>query len=101
MRGISRAEKIANDILSKYNGGFVSRRDGQVIIKIVRDNRNIIVWIRQRPITRKALSLFKKIIAKHEYDELVLLKLYDSADYIRYDELSFFNKIIDENNIVF
>ena len=93
MQGVSRAEKVAEEILSNRIGGFISRRDGHVIIKIREDSETVIIWIRQRPITKEALELFKKIIRKHEYDKLVLLKLYSEADYVKYSELEIFNKI--------
>jgi len=93
MKGISRAESIAREILEKKEGGFISERDGHIIIKINDNDETVIIWIRQRPITDKALTLFKKIINKHSYDKLVLLKLYDAADYIKYNELKIFDKI--------
>ena len=92
-KGISKAEAKAREILSRYPGRFVSRRDGHIIVKIVKDNKSAIIWIRQSPITREALSLFKKIISRHEYDGLFLIRLYEEADYVKYEDLALFNEI--------
>ena len=93
MQGVSRAELKAKKILERYSRNFISRRDGHVIIKINDSGKTVTVWIRQRPITREALELFEKIIKKHEYDKLVLLKLYTEADYVKYEDLKTFNEI--------
>jgi hypothetical protein len=92
-RGVSEAEEKAREILSRYPGSFVSRRDGHVVVKIRDGTETVIIWIRQRPITRRALELFKKIVARHEYDKLVLLRLYKEADYVKYGDLSVFDEI--------
>lgn len=93
MQGVSRAEIVAKELLKKYQGAFISKRDGLVIIKIRTDGKTEIIWIRQRPITDKALNLFKKIISKHKYDKLTLLKLYEGADYVKFDELDIFDEV--------
>jgi len=93
MQGVSKAEEIAEEFLKRYKGDYVSRRDGFVIVKYRENNETVVAWIRQRPVTREALELFKKIIRRHEYDKLVLVKLYRSADYIKYSELKIFNEI--------
>ncbi len=93
MMGVSRAEKEAIKILKEHTGAFISRRDGFVIIKIAENDKTVIIWIRQKPITREALRLFNKIISKHSYDKLVLLKLYGEADYVKYNELTIFDEI--------
>ena len=85
--------KKALEILSKYQGGFVSKRDGLVTVKINDNGQTVIIWIRQTPITDKALNAFKKLIAKHKYDKLVLLKLYDSADLVSFSDLAIFNEV--------
>ena len=91
--GLSLAMKKALEILSKYQGGFVSKRDGLVAVKINDNGQTVIIWIRQTPITDKALNAFKKLIAKHKYDKLVLLKLYDAADLVSFSDLAIFNEI--------
>ena len=89
----SLSEKIAKELVEKHRGEFISRRDGYVIIKVIEDGKITIVWIRQNPVTRKALELFKKIISKYEHDRLVLLKLYKRADQIRPEELEIFDEV--------
>ncbi|ADB57905.1 hypothetical protein [Archaeoglobus profundus] len=98
MKGLSESEKVGYEILKRYEGGFVSRRDGAIAVKILKEDKTLLVWIRQSPITQDALKLFKKIAEKHEYDELVLLKLYSEADYVKFSELSQFRivKSVDE-----
>ena len=49
--------EIARKIIEKYNGEWVSKRDGFVMVRIVREKEEIIIWVRQTPITEKALEL--------------------------------------------
>jgi len=55
----------------------------------------MIVWVRKSPVTREALNLFWRYIAKHEYDELVLYKLTSTADTVRFEDLKKFRVIRD------
>jgi len=93
-KGKSLAEMVAEQILQKHEGYFVSRRDGFVILKI----NNTIVWIRQTPISSRSLQAFVSIIKKHEYDKLVLLRLYNEADYVKKDDLLIFDEIQNKND---
>ena len=93
MAGESLALRKAEEILARYPGEFISRRDGLVTIKIVDNGQTVIVWIRQSPITENALNAFKKLIARHKYDRLVLLKLYNVADFVKLTDLTIFNEV--------
>ena len=93
MVGESLALRKAEEILARYPGGFISRRDGLVAIKINDNGQTVIVWVRQSPVTENALNAFKKLIAKHRYDRLVLLKLYSSADLVKFTDLALFNEV--------
>jgi hypothetical protein len=99
MKGISEAEKMGFELLKRYEGGFVSKRDGFVVVKLLKSEKTLLVWIRQRPITREALNLFKKIANKHEYDELVLFKLYSEIDYVKLTDLKEFRVITNEQDL--
>ena len=93
MYGVSRAEEYAEELIRRLGGEFVSRRDGHVIIKVREGDATVIIWVRQSPITEKALNLFKRMISKHSYDKLVLVKLYDRADYVKHADLNIFSEI--------
>jgi len=93
VRGVSRAERTALELLGSLKGEFVSRRDGHVIIKYRDGDKTAIAWVRQRPITREALELFKRIVKKHEYDRLVLIKTYSTADYVDFSSLDLFDEV--------
>jgi len=99
MTRISGAEKIGREILRRYTGAFVSKRDGFVIVKILKGEKTLLIWIRLRPISHDALELFRRIIKKHQYDELVLLKNYSEADYVKLSELKEFRVIHDISQI--
>ncbi|MEX0569064.1 MAG: hypothetical protein Q6363_007910 [Candidatus Njordarchaeota archaeon] len=77
----------AKRLIEKYAGEWISKRDGFVMIKITNNNKEIIVWIRQTPITHKAMILAEKIVSKYHSDEKILLKLYEYADYVPKKEL--------------
>lgn len=85
--------EVAEQILMRFKGGYVSRRDGLHIVKVEIGGRTVVVWIRKTPITRKALNLFWKYVGKHEYDELVILKLTTAADAVKFEELKKFKVI--------
>ena len=92
--GISFGVRIAEEIINEFNGVFISRRDGFVIVKIPIDNETVIVWVRHSPITYNALKIFDKIISKHAYDKAILLNLAMTADYVKFSDLEKrFNKI--------
>jgi len=91
--GSSLEGEVAEQILTRFKGGYVSRRDGHHILKIEVGGRTVVVWIRKTPITRKALDLFWRYVGKHEYDELVLLKLTTAADTVKFEELKKFKVI--------
>ena len=81
------ALSIAEELIDKYNGEWVSKRDGFVMVKISKDGEEMIVWIRQTPITSRALKLAKKIAGRYSVDKKILLKLYDYADYVSTKEI--------------
>jgi len=93
MRGVSFEEKIAEELLKKHKGEFISRRDGHVIVKLRENSKTAIMWIRQSPLTEEALELFRRIVKKYNYDRLILMKLYGIADYVGYNELEIFDEI--------
>ena len=85
----------ANLFLEKYKNGFlVSERDGFVIVKAEIEGKTVMLWFRQSPITETALKLFKRIVGKHKYDELWLVRLYNHADYVKFEDLKIFDKVV-------
>ncbi|GEM_PF-1895703 len=88
MSGFSEEEVVANRLIEVIGGSFISRRDGMVLIKVPCKGKTVIIWIRKSPITSSALKLFDKMIMKHDYDELILLKIMRIADYVKFSELN-------------
>ena len=87
----SYAEFVGRELVREYGGGFISRRDGLVLVKIRdADGKTAIVWIRESPITKRSLELLRKVVKKHEHDRLVLVRLYGNADYVKPEELQDF-----------
>jgi len=87
MNGRSRDEEIAVQLLQKYKGGFISRRDGLVIVKVLINDKEVLVWIRTARITRKSWELFKKILSRVEYDDVVIYRTREEAEEISLKEL--------------
>lgn len=90
---LDKAERVAREILAKYPGEFVSRRRGLVTVKIDDNGQTVIVWVRNEPITPRALEMFRKMIEGHQYDKLILVKLYEKADLVKFNDLKIFNEI--------
>jgi len=86
-RGRSLEEQIAEKLLERFVGFFVSRRDGLVLVKIKVKDKTVLVWIRASPITEKALRLYNRVASKHHFDEAWLFKLKREADYVSFKEL--------------
>jgi len=84
---------VAEQVLTRFKGGYISRRDGLHIVKVEVNGKTVVVWVRRSPITREALSLFWRYVGRHEYDELVLLKLTTAADTVKFEELKKFRII--------
>ena len=86
--------RLAEQILKEHQGYFVSKRDGAIIVKIDLGGKTALVWVRGSPITEKSLRVFDSLASKHSYDEAILLKTSDKADYVSFNELKKrFNKI--------
>jgi len=78
-RGRSLEERVAREILKHFEGFFASKRDGLVLLKLNREGKTILVWVKGSPITEKALRLYDKVVSKHEYDKAILFKLKKEA----------------------
>jgi len=87
MANRTRDEEIALQLLNKYKGGFISRRDGLVIVKVLINDKEVVVWIRTARITRKSWELFKKILSRVEYDDVVIYRTREEAEEISLKEL--------------
>ena len=87
MANRTRDEEIALQLLNKYKGGFISRRDGLVMVKALINDKEVVVWIRTARITRKSWELFKKILSRVEYDDVVIYRTREEAEEISLKEL--------------
>ncbi len=93
--------EIARKIIEKYNGEWVSKRDGFVMVRIVREGEEIIIWVRQTPITERALELAKKMCGKYSHDKKILLKLHRYADHVSRKEIEKeFEIETDQNKLI-
>jgi len=86
-RGRSLEEQIAEKLLERFVGFFVSRRDGLVLVKVKVEGKTVLIWVRASPITEKALCLYDRVASKHHFDEAWLFKLKREADYVSFKEL--------------
>jgi len=95
VRGRSLEERVAGELLERFEGFFASRRDGLVLVKLNMEGRTVLVWVRGSPITEKALRLYDKVASRHQFDEAWLFKLKKEADYVSFGDLEKrFKKII-------
>jgi len=84
---LSRDLEVASELLRRFRGFTVSRRDGLVVVKLDVCGETWLVWVRGSPVTQSALDLFERVARRHRYDRAVLLKTRDVADYVTYGEL--------------
>ncbi len=95
---VSLEREAAERLLSKYRGYYISKREGMTVVKVDVGGKTVVVWLRNSPVTEKALKLFKRVVRGHEFDELVLCKLQPVADLPRYEKLKEFRIVntVDE-----
>lgn len=85
--GRSLEERVAKELLNRFEGFFASRRDGLVLVKLDMGDKTVLVWVRGSPVTERALRLYDKVASRHCYDEAWLFKLKKEADYVSFKEL--------------
>jgi len=80
------ARVLAREISMKLSEAGIptypaSLRDGFVFMVVGKGEDRVLVWIRTSPITRKAITLSKKIISKYQHKDLIILEFYEQADF--------------------
>lgn len=61
----------------------ISTKRGYKIVLVEADGKRYAVWLRAKPVSRKALETAKKMLKNYEIDGKILVKLVRKADYAR------------------